>query len=413
MIIARQNGRTAIGAPDKLFGVSSKAKARIAEIGKENVIDSTIGVLLNDDGKLVVLESVMEAIGQLSPEDYAAYAPITGTPAYLEAVKKAVFLDEMPEKSYVEACYTPGGTGAIRNAISGYTSPGEKILTSDWHWNPYKVVAAEIGRSVDTYTLFDEKNKFNGADFEKKVEELLAVQDQLLIIINTPAHNPTGYTFTEEDWDCVLEVLQKQPANKNIVMVVDIAYLDFSGDAKEYRFFLKKIDGLTQNILPLIAFSASKGYTMYGMRCGALLCMAPTPEIAKEFKDVMSVECRASWSNGNRAAMTALANIWASPQLRAKVEEERAVYLKSLRERGDAFMEEAAKAGLSTCPYDSGFFVTIPCAAPEKVGEILQTMNIFTIPLGPGVRVSVASNTVEECRRMPAKIKEAITLSQE
>ena len=92
MIIARQNGRTTIGAPDKLFGVSSKAKARIAEIGKENVIDSTIGVLLNDDGKLVVLESVMEAIGQLSPEDYAAYAPITGTPAYQEAVTKAVFL---------------------------------------------------------------------------------------------------------------------------------------------------------------------------------------------------------------------------------------------------------------------------------------------------------------------------------
>lgn len=413
MIIARQNGRTTIGAPDKLFGVSSKAKARIAEIGKENVIDSTIGVLLNDEGKLVVLESVMDAIGQLSPEDYAAYAPILGTPAYLDAVKKAVFLDEMPEKSHVEACYTPGGTGAIRNAISGYTSPGEKILTSDWHWNPYKVVAAEIGRSVETYTLFDEENKFNGPSFARKVEELLAEQDQLLMIINTPAHNPTGYTFTEADWNYVLDTLKKQPADKNIIMVVDIAYLDFSGDAKDYRFFLKMIDGLPQHILPLIAFSASKGYTMYGMRCGALLCMAATEEIAKEFRDVMSVESRASWSNGNRAAMTALANIWASPQLKARVDEERESYLKVLRQRGEVFMEEARKAGLSTCPYDSGFFVTIPCEAPEKVGEILQTMNIFTIPLGPGVRVSVASNTVDECRRMPAKIKEAITLSQE
>lgn len=73
-------------------------------------------------------------------------------------------------------------------------------------------------------------------------------------------------------------------------------------------------------------------------------------------------------------------------------------------------MAEAEKAGLKTCPYDSGFFVTIPCANPEKVGETLQSFNIFTIPLGPGVRVSVASNTVEECRKMPAKIKEAIEL---
>ena len=409
MIIAQQNGRTTIGAPDKLFGVSSRAKERIAQIGKENVIDSTIGVLLNDEGKLVVLDSVMEAIRALAPEDYAAYAPILGTPAYLESVKKAVFLDEMPENTYVEACYTPGGTGAIRNAISGYTKPGDKILTSDWHWNPYNLVAKELGREVATYTLFDENNKFNAPSFKEKLDDILFAQDEIVIIINTPAHNPTGYTFTEEDWNQVLETVSAY-SDKKIALVVDIAYLDFSGDAKEYRFFLKKLTGLPQNILPLIAFSASKGYTMYGMRCGALLCMAPTAEIAKEFKDVMSVECRASWSNGNRAAMTVLASILQNQELKQKVDEERESYLRILRERGEVFMAEAEKAGLKTCPYDSGFVVTIPCANPEKVGETLQSFNIFTIPLGPGVRVSVASNTVEECRKMPAKIKEAIEL---
>lgn len=409
MIIAQQNGRTTIGAPDKLFGVSSRAKERIAQIGKENVIDSTIGVLLNDEGKLVVLDSVMEAIRALAPEDYAAYAPILGTPAYLESVKKAVFLDEMPENTYVEASYTPGGTGAIRNAISGYTKPGDKILTSDWHWNPYNLVAKELGREVATYTLFDENNKFNAPSFKEKLDDILSAQDEVVIIINTPAHNPTGYTFTEEDWNQVLEAVSAY-SDKKIALVVDIAYLDFSGDAKEYRFFLKKLTGLPQNILPLIAFSASKGYTMYGMRCGALLCMAPTAEIAKEFKDVMSVECRASWSNGNRAAMTVLASILQNQELKQKVDEERESYLRILRERGEVFMAEAEKAGLKTCPYDSGFFVTIPCANPEKVGETLQSFNIFTIPLGPGVRVSVASNTVEECRKMPAKIKEAIEL---
>lgn len=133
MIIAQQNGRTTIGAPDKLFGVSSKAKERIAEIGRENVIDSTIGVLLDDGGKLVVLESVMDCIRGLAPEDYAAYAPITGLPAYQEAVKEAVFLGEIPAGVFVESCYTPGGTGAIRNAVSAYTAPGDRILTSDWH----------------------------------------------------------------------------------------------------------------------------------------------------------------------------------------------------------------------------------------------------------------------------------------
>ncbi len=407
MIMAQENGRKTIGAPDKLFGVSSKAKARIAEKGKENVIDSTIGVFLDDSGKLVVLESVMECIRRLQPEDYAAYAPILGLPEYREAVKKAVFIDELPEGVFVESCYTPGGTGAIRNAVSAYTRPGDKILVSDWHWNPYNLIASEIGRTVDTYPLFDESDRFDCEAFEEALTSVLKEQDQTLVIVNTPAHNPTGYTFTETDWDRLLAVVGKFE-NKKIALLVDIAYLDFSGDGKAYRFFLKKLAKSPAHVLPLISFSASKGYTMYGMRCGALLCMAQNEETAKEFLDVMSVECRASWSNGNRAAMKVLANILSDEKLMEKVSREREDYLQILKRRGSVFMEEAEKAGLKTCPYDSGFFITIPCGEPEAAGERLQDMNIFVIPMGRGLRVSVASNTEEECRRMPAKIKEAI-----
>ena len=412
MIIAQQNGRTTIGAPDKLFGVSSKAKERIKEKGKEQVIDSTIGVLLDDDGSLVVLESVTDCIRSLSAEDFAAYAPILGLPEYREAVKKAVFTEGIPEGIFVESCYTPGGTGAIRNAVSAYTKPGDKILVSDWHWNPYNLIAAELGRTVATYSLFGEAQAagggvFNDKAFEEALSAILSEQDETLVIVNTPAHNPTGYTFTESDWNSLLDILKKFEGKK-IALLTDIAYLDFSGDAKEYRFFLEKLAEAPSHVLPLIAFSASKGYTMYGMRCGALLCMAGTAEIAKEFADVMSVECRASWSNGNRAAMKVLANIIEDKELTAKVAAERDFYLKKLRHRGAAFMEEAEKIGLKPCPYDSGFFITIPCDNPDAVGERLQEMDIFCVAMGKGIRVSVASNTEEECRKMPKAIKAAM-----
>ena len=49
MIFAQQNERT-IGAPDKLFGVSSLAKREDCTDRKENVINSTIGVLLDEQG---------------------------------------------------------------------------------------------------------------------------------------------------------------------------------------------------------------------------------------------------------------------------------------------------------------------------------------------------------------------------
>lgn len=79
-----------------------------------------------------------------------------------------------------------------------------------------------------------------------------------------------------------------------------------------------------------------------------------------------------------------------------------------LAKRGRAFMERAKAEGLSVCPYCAGFFVTIPCENAEKAGLELQKHNIFTIPIGKGIRVSVASNTEEECRIMPAEIKAAI-----
>ena len=242
-----QNKRSGIGAPDKLFGVSSKAKERIAQIGRENVIDSTIGVLLADDGRLVVLDSVDKCVKALRPDDYAPYAPILGTPDYIEAVKKAVFLDQMPQKP-VAACYTPGGTGAIRNAVSAYTQPGDAVLTSDWHWSPYKTISEEIGRTLTTYTLFDSENKFNAEAFEKKLAEVLDQQDQAFIIINTPAHNPTGYTFTLEDWDKVLAAWDEICANDTTMDELDDQYRQYggieganskAGSAEERTFYVR------------------------------------------------------------------------------------------------------------------------------------------------------------------------------
>ena len=153
-ILAKQNGRT-IPLEDKIFGISSRAKAMIAEKGADKVINATIGSLLDDEGKLVVLSSVVDTMKTLNPVDFADYAPIGGTPQFREAVKKAAFGSFQPS-CFTEAVATPGGTGAIRNTISNYSRMGDKILTSDWHWAPYNTIAGELGRCIDTYPMFDE-----------------------------------------------------------------------------------------------------------------------------------------------------------------------------------------------------------------------------------------------------------------
>ena len=82
---------------------------------------------------------------------------------------------------------------------------------------------------------------FNVTDFSDKVENLLATQNSLLIILNTPAHNPTGYALSSDEWDKVIEILKsKATKNKKISLLVDIAYIDFAAEKSVAWSFIDK-----------------------------------------------------------------------------------------------------------------------------------------------------------------------------
>ena len=402
--LARQNNRN-IPKEDKIFGISNRAKKMIAEQGADKVTNATIGSLLDDEGKLIVLSSVDKVFRELAPQDYADYAPIGGIPSFREAVKKAAFGSYQP-KGFTEAVATPGGTGTLRNVIANYSEPGDKIITSDWHWSPYNTIAGEIGRSVATFELFTADRKFNSASFRDTVNGILADQNSLVIILNTPAHNPTGYSLTSDDWDEVIKILSDAAeTGKAIALTVDAAYIDFAGDEEEYRSFLPKLEELPENVLPIIAYSLSKTYTLYGMRCGAMICMAKTKDIAEEFRRVCEFSSRGSWSNSARVGQVILSKIYSDENLLKKVGEERAYYRNMLLARGRAFEEEAQKAGLEIVPFDAGFFVSIPCDNPDAVSAELEKQGLFIVPLAKGLRVSVASISEEKCRKIPAAVK--------
>lgn len=406
-ILARQNNRT-IPREDRIFGISNRAKKMIAEKGADKVINATIGSLLDDDGNLIVLSSVDEVFRMLKPVEYADYAPIGGIPGFREAVKRAAFGSFEPA-GFTEAVATPGGTGALRNAISNYSEPGDRIVTTDWHWAPYNTIAGEIGRSVETFDLFTADRKFNRDSFEETVARLLKEQESIVIILNTPAHNPTGYSLTQDDWDDVTEVLiEAAGTGKTIALVVDAAYIDFAGDEEKCREFLPKLETMPENVLPMVAYSLSKTFTLYGTRCGALICMAKTKSIADEFKCVCEYSSRGSWSNSAKAAQVMLSKIYGDEQLLKRIGEERAGYRDMLLARGKAFEEEAEKAGLEIVPFDAGFFASIPCDDPDGISAELEKEGLFIVPLARGLRVSVASISEEKCRKIPAMVKAAM-----
>ncbi len=411
-IMAEQNSRV-ISGDDKIFGINKLAQDMAAKVGKENVINATIGSLLDDDGNLIVLSSMVEVLRSLKPVEYADYAPIAGVPAFLDKVKTAAFGDYAPD-GFMEAIATPGGTGAIRNTIQNYSQRGDFVLTSDWYWSPYKTIAEEIERKIATYTMFDEANSFNIASFDAKITDLLAVQQGLVILFNAPAHNPTGFSPTLSDWDNIIAVLKKKAEDKTkkIIFFVDIAYIDFAGCPRESRSFMPKLSGLPENVLVVFGFSMSKGYTIYGMRSGAMICLTQNKAIADEFKMVSMFSNRGTWSNGTRPAMMSLVKVYDDPALLDRVTAEREEYSEMLAERGHVFMTAAKEAGLQTCPFSSGFFVTVLFENAEAVSVELQKDGIFAVPIGKGIRVAISAISADACRKVPQKMAEAVQRMQ-
>lgn len=404
MNFVKENGRT-IPKEDKVFALSGRARAAAAARGNDAVINATIGALLDDNGDLVVLSSVMEAIRTLSPADYAEYAPIAGTPAFRKAVVKALFGNYEPA-GHVRVCATPGGTGSITNVISNYSGYGDAVLTHDWCWANYRNICAEHGRSLETFRFFDEEGKFDTADLERKVTEIAANQDQLVLLINTPAHNPTGYSLTHDDWEALIGIINK--ADCRVVLFCDVAYIDYAGEDEEVRAFLPQLEDLSDDTLVIFGYSASKTLTSYGMRCGAIVCLAGDEEAAEEFRSAAEYTARATWSNCNRSAQVVMGRIYSDPELREKVDQERRGYRDMLLERGRVFEKTLNDNGVKCVPFDAGFFVTIACDDPAGVCAELEKQDIFCLALPQGIRVSIASISREKCVRCAEAIARQI-----
>lgn len=397
-------------AKDNIFAANAAAVAAAAKYGDDKVTNGTIGAIMDDEGKLVCLPTVEKVYRNLPTTELIAYAPISGLPEYLDKVLVAAFGDSRP-KVYIGAVATAGGTGAIHHAIWNYTALGDTVITSDWYWGAYKVLCLDAGRKLDTYQMLTADGKYNLPALKAKVEEVLGRQDQLLLIINTPAHNPTGYSLNDDDLQAVLAMLQEVTAGtaKKVALFLDVAYIDYAGEKNAVRKFFQGLSDLPENILAIIAYSMSKGFTMYGQRTGAMIGVASNETAIQEFKDINQYTSRATWSNINRPAMRTLANIYSDPELLQAVEQERDYYYQMIKARADLFVQEAQACGLSMIPYVAGFFLSIPAKNPEAICDKLHADNIFVVPLAAGVRVALCSIPLRKIGGMAAKIKAAMT----
>ena len=392
---------------DPIFEAGQACQAAIAQHGADAVTNATIGVVLDESGKLAVLPTMEKVYRSMDMRDLVAYAPINGLPDYLNMSIDLTFADNKPE-GYIAATATSGGTGAVHHAIANYVEIGDAALTSDWFWGNYNVICKETGKYLVNFKLFDKDQNFNIKDFESKMDLILEAQDSLLVILNTPAHNPTGFALSESDWDNVIDAVKARAAKgKKMSILVDIAYIDFAGEKNATRKFMRKFSGLPENIITLFAFSMSKSYTMYGQRTGALVAVSSSKEVIDEFKETSKYSNRATWSNINRGAQALMIKLSQDKEATAAFEKERNDFYQLVQKRANIFVEEAKECGLNFLPYKGGFFIAVPAENPAAVCNKLHEDLIFAVPLKLGIRVAACSVSLDKMKGVATKMKKA------
>lgn len=394
---------------DPVFSVLGAAREAIARYGKDQVVNASIGTIYDDEEKLAFIPAVCDLIKSLPPEKMVDYAPIRGIAGFDQAAIDFTFGASKPD-SYLAAIATPGGTGAIRNVFYNYAEQGTKILLPDWLWGTYKLIAAEYGRAVDYYRLFNEEYNYNLPSIQAKVTEILKEQDHLVLVFNSPAHNPTGYSLSKQEWEETLSFLKEvaKDHSKRIVLLIDIAYMDYAGEPAPTREFFSLFSGLPENLLVTIAFSMSKSFLSYGLRCGALIGVSSSQRVIDEFLAVNAYSTRANWSNVTILPQQILVELAGNAVLTAEIEQVRAAYRQLMANRAAIFVNEAEQVGLALCPYKAGFFISIPMDNAKAVGERLQQERIFAVPLQKGLRLAVCSIPTKKMAGLATAIKNAL-----
>ena len=266
-----------------------------------------------------------------------------------------------------------------------------------------------IKTKLETFSFYDHELRFNVKSFEEKVRELISKQNNLIVLLNTPNHNPTGYRLSDSEWDQVIDVIKKNAkGDKSIVLLVDTAYIDYLPDPDTGRKFIEKFSNLPANIFVTFAFSMSKGFTLYGQRTGAAIGVSSDKKIIDEFVNAANITCRTRWSSISRAGMQTMANIYKEPLLLEQLNSERKLYVDLLQRRADIFIKEAKEINLEILPYLGGFFISVPTSNPAAVSKVLQLSNIFVVPVSKGIRIGVCSVPSQKMRGLAKKVAEAI-----
>ncbi len=252
--------------PDPLFGIAALAKA-----AGPDAIDGTLGIYLDEQARPVLFPSVKMALTDLAehlPSLNYSYPPLAGLPEFRTAVTSLIFDD--PSALHIASIAATAGTGALAMnlRLAKLMQPEATVVLQmpAWGNHPPLILANALHVTETQYV---------GSDGKPDTEPIANACEQatrpIILLLQVGCHNPTGLDFIVDQWKEIAAIATRF----DCLVLLDFAYQGFKGTPEEDR---KVINYFIQTSPLLIAWSASKNHSIYGMRCGFSCAIAPDRE---------------------------------------------------------------------------------------------------------------------------------------
>lgn len=384
---------------DPIFALSAEAQRR--RLGGEDILDLSLGTLRDEGGAQVVLDSVMEAWRQLNPLEVASYAPIAGSPAFLRALVQWYW--PQVDDPFV-ACATPGGSGALALSARTFLEPGMRVLTGSPGWGPYALFSSEQGLGLATAPFPYPGEALDLNAWRQAMEELASSQGRLLLWLNEPCHNPTGWSLEALERISLIELCRELATRVPVTVVLDAAYLDYPADPGAVRSALEAWASLAREgeVLVGASRSLSKALTLYGVRCGALAF--PWSHDA-DLQAALGCACRGLWSCTPTAPQALFTRLVEDGRALAGLLDEQRHWRERLEGRAVALNQALKVEGLKERPWRGGFFLGFPHPDPEGLAARLQSEGIFTVPAAGGLRLGLCALRQDQAPRLATALR--------
>jgi aromatic-amino-acid transaminase len=380
-----------------------------------DAIISAVGEVVDDQGVRAYLPTFVEEAARIYrelPDQAIAYADIGGRPGYLDASMRYILPGEFAA-GHVARVAVAGLASAIYTSLQVLAKRAD-VFVPEPYWPHYPGMIEDLEGRYHGFPLLDAQLAFNAEALAAGLQEVPR-QGTAAIILNTPCHNPTGYSLTREDWRRLKEVVwEHADAGKHIQLIVDTAYVDYYWQRPRsiQGEIITPLMPLHERVTLAIGWTISKTFLAYGQRLGTLLAIAATPQQATGLQDKIYQATMATYSQCSTVPQLVIEYVHADPLKLRQLQAEREPVRAMLARRNTAFEAALARAGLVSLPGDGGFFRTVELPAGVNALDVVRRLADKHVAMVAAderrLRVAICSVPESKMLAMCERIREAV-----